>query len=70
MIRETSVVNVIKIVGASRDAEDLESLKTELLTMTSAQKKLREKEHLLTIAIALAYGVCLYTFDTFDIKGK
>ena len=37
--------------------------------MTSAQKKLREKEHLLTIAIALAYGVCLYTFDTFDIKG-
>ena len=69
VIRETSVVNVIKIVGASRDEEDLESLKTELLSMTAAQKKLREKEHLLTIAIALAYGVCLYTFDTFDIKG-
>jgi hypothetical protein len=68
-VREANVVNAVRIVGASRDAEDLAALAEEVKTMTVAQRKAREKEHLLTIAVALSNGINIYTMDTFDVRG-
>ena len=68
-IREKSHVNALRIIGASRDAEDQVMLRKELPKMTAVQREQRNKECLLTVAVASTGVINVYTIDTFEVKG-
>ena len=68
-IREKSHVNALRIIGASRDEEDLAFLREELPKMSKVQQEQRKKECLLTVAVASIGVINVYTIDTFEVKG-
>jgi len=66
-VREKSVVNALSVVAYSRDAEDLKHMGE--MTFNPTQKQIRDKENFLTVAVASAGGVNVYTIDTHDVCG-
>ena len=69
IFNENSPVCSIEIIGASRDAFDLAYLEENFSKIDKHTLHKREKEKLLTIAIAKADGVAIYTLDVSDIHG-
>jgi hypothetical protein len=68
-IREKATVNALRVIGASRDAEDQHIAQNEQQSMSVLHKQAQQKENLLTVAVATAAEVRVYTLDTLDVRG-
>lgn len=65
-INEDSLVQSIALVGASRDEEDYDYMKANSI---DPDDKIRSKELLVTVAIAIKDCVKIYTLDLFELRG-
>ena len=69
IFNEASVVSSCEIIGASRDADDLKYLDENFSKFDKSALLKREKEKLLSVAIATVNGVSIYTMDVGDMRG-
>jgi WD40 repeat protein/Ca2+-binding EF-hand superfamily protein len=70
LVEECNVISAIEIIGASRDSFDEESKKKMKLKGASRNFiEKRGKEQLLTLAVAIASSVRIYTIDSVDFRG-
>ena len=69
VVREQSIVNAVCIVGVSRDAEDLADLTATKDKLPPSSLLRRNKENLITLAVAMSFSVNIYTFDIMENKG-
>lgn len=67
VVHEESVVMGAEVISASRDPSDLEYVRS--LDLKPSERQSRNRENLLTLAIALPEYIQLYTIDVVDIRG-
>jgi hypothetical protein len=67
VMHEEQYIMGFEILGVSRDEVDLEQIRS--LNLKADDLNRRNREHLITLAIALSDRIQIYTFDIHDLRG-